>query len=113
MSGHGKRAAPKKAARTKAGATSGAGGKDGKPGKPGKERSRRYRIVRGLLLGLVGFLVLGAGAFAYVYAAVDVPDPNEDFEAQTTFVYYADGKTEIGRFALQDRVSIPLADMPQ
>src|SRR4029450_13691492 len=34
-------------------------------------------------------------------------------EAQTTFVYYSGGKAKIGRFAEQNRESIPLADIPQ
>ncbi len=55
---------------------------------------------------------LGAAAFAVAYAMIDVPDPNEDFQTQTSFVYYADGKSELGRFATQDRQSIPLGDVP-
>ena len=47
------------------------------------------------------------------YLSTDIPDPNKDFTAQTTFVYYADGKTEIGRFASQNRTSIPLSDVPK
>ena len=44
---------------------------------------------------------------------IDIPDPNSDFEAQTTTVYYSDGKHVLGRFALQNRQSIPLSEMPQ
>ena len=50
--------------------------------------------------------------FAFAYAATDIPDPNKAFEAQSTFVYYSDGKAMIGRFAEQNRESIPLADVP-
>ena len=57
--------------------------------------------------------MLGAAAFAFGYASTDIPDPNKDFQAQTTFVYYADGKHEIGRFANQNRTSVPLSDVPQ
>jgi membrane peptidoglycan carboxypeptidase len=64
------------------------------------------------LFMLAGFL-LGAAAFAYGYAATDIPNPNEDFETQTTIVYYADGKTELGRFAEQNRTSISLSEVPQ
>ena len=52
-------------------------------------------------------------AFAVGYTTTEVPDPNKDFQAQTTFVYYSDGKHEIGRFANQNRTSIPLSDVPQ
>ena len=77
-----------------------------------KPQSRRRRILKWVLLaGLVG-LILGAAAFAVAYATTDIPNPNEEFQTQTTYVYYADGKTELGRFALQNRESIPLADMP-
>jgi len=71
------------------------------------------RIVRwGLLAVLAGFL-LGCAAFAYGYVSTDIPDPNKDFQAQTTLVYYKDGQHLIGRFATQNRTSIPLADVPQ
>jgi membrane peptidoglycan carboxypeptidase len=66
----------------------------------------------GLLLALAGFL-LGCAAFAYGYTTTDIPDPNKDFQSQTTFVYYADGKTQIGKFATQNRVSVSLASVPR
>ena len=52
-------------------------------------------------------------AFVLLYRAIDIPDPNADFETKTSFVYYADGKTEVGSFATQNRDSIPLDEMPQ
>ncbi len=71
------------------------------------------RILTWLLLAGLGFVLLGAAVFGYLYATTDIPDPNKDFTAQTTFVYYADGKTEVGRFASQNRTSIALSDVPQ
>ena len=76
------------------------------------KRSRRRRILRWALLAVLALFLLGCAAFAVGYFTTDIPDPNEDFQAQTTFVYYADGKTELGRFATQDRQSIPLDDVP-
>ncbi|MFZ5849205.1 MAG: transglycosylase domain-containing protein [Actinomycetota bacterium] len=64
------------------------------------------------ITGFTG-LVLGVLGFAYLYARTEIPDPNKAFQAQTTFVYYADGKRELGKFADQNRVSIPLTEMPQ
>ena len=55
---------------------------------------------------------LVTGGFVYLYRTTDIPDPNKDFETQTSFVYYADGKTEVGSFATQNRESIPLDEMP-
>jgi len=85
----------------------------GKKAPKSQQKSIGKRILLWFLaLGFVG-LVVGALGFAYVYAATDIPDPNDDFRAQTSFVYYENGKQEIGRFATQNRVSIPLSEMPQ
>ncbi len=61
---------------------------------------------------LIGSL-LGVGAFIVLYQTIDVPDPNEDFETQTSFVFYADGESQLGQFATQNRESIPLDEMPE
>ena len=52
------------------------------------------------------------GGFVYLYQSTDIPDPNKDFETQTSFVYYADGKSEVGSYATQNRESISLDEMP-
>ena len=75
--------------------------------------TRVRRLLKWLLVaGVVGVL-LGALAFLALYQAIDLPDPNDDFETQTSFVYYADGKSELGQFANQNRDSIPLDEMPE
>ena len=80
---------------------------------PKSRRSLGRRLLTWLLaLGFAG-LVVGALGFAYVYAATDIPDPNKDFQAQTSFVYYENGKKEIGKFATQNRQSVPLSEVPQ
>ncbi len=89
------------------------GGKNGGKNKPGAKRSLPRRLMRWLALAFLALVVLGGAAFAVGYAATDIPDPNQDFTAQTTFVYYAGGQDEIGRFASQNRTSIPLSDVPQ
>jgi membrane peptidoglycan carboxypeptidase len=83
-----------------------------KPQRPPKRGSRWRRVVTWLLaLGLVGAL-LAVGSFVVLYQTIDVPNPNEDFETQTSFVYYNDGKTQLGTYATQNRESIPLDQMP-
>ncbi|MEO5851094.1 MAG: transglycosylase domain-containing protein, partial [Nocardioides sp.] len=83
-----------------------------KPQRPGDRKRRVLKVVKILLvLGLVG-AVLVAGAFFALYSATDIPDPNAEFEAQTTRVYYSGGKDEMGRFATQNRESISLDEMP-
>lgn len=84
-----------------------------KKASPGRGRRIFKRLVLWtLILGLLAGLT-GAGAFAYLYKTTDIPDPNTDFETQTTKIFYADGKTELGTFAKQNRTSIPLDDMPK
>ena len=53
------------------------------------------------------------GIVYFAYRNTEIPDANKAFEAQSTFVYYSGGKGKIGRFAEQNRESIPLADIPQ
>ena len=91
-------------------------GKTGKPGKPGKPRSRGARVRRALLYvllaALVGVLVI-TGGFFYLYKTTDLPDPNADFETQTSYVFYSDGESEIGRYAVQNRDAISYDQMPE
>ncbi|QWC86403.1 penicillin-binding protein [Nocardioidaceae bacterium] len=76
-------------------------------------RSLWRRILKGVLVtGLLG-TATGIAVFLFVYASTDVPDPNRDFQTQTTYVYYAGGNREIGRFEEQRRESVPLGDVPQ
>ena len=84
-------------------------------------RSRRGKKTGGeIVLGIfkwIGILavavaLLGAGAFAYVYANTDVPDPNKDFQTNVSTVYFAGGEQPISTFMVHNRVSIPLSEMP-
>ena len=113
MSGHRKKGQPAggrkpAASSSRSGSRSSSRGK----GKGRRQQSLGRRIAKWVgLAALIGF-VLGLAAFAYGYAATDIPDPNEDFQTQTTMVYYANGKTELGRFAEQNRTMVSLADVP-
>jgi membrane peptidoglycan carboxypeptidase len=84
-----------------------------KPKKKATTGQRVRSVAKVLLvLGVVGALV-AAAAFFVLYQAIEIPDTNEDFETQTSLVYYDDGKSELGRYAEQNRISIPLDKMPQ
>jgi membrane peptidoglycan carboxypeptidase len=83
--------------------------------KPPRKRSRAQligRILGWLTLGFLVATLAGIGAFVYAYQHIVIPTPNSAFQAQTTFVYYADGKSKIGSFATQNRSDISLADLP-
>src|SRR5690606_29511419 len=80
-----------------------------------KSAGRRWarRIVRALVaLLLIG--IIGAGAIGVVgYQTTELPDPNADFQTATSYVYYNDGETQLGSFAIQNRTPLAFADMPQ
>jgi membrane peptidoglycan carboxypeptidase len=78
----------------------------------GKWSSGWRRWVKWLAIVGGSVFVLGLALFALAYARTDIPDPNEAYESQTSYVYYADGKTVLGKFAEQDRTSIDLDQVP-
>ena len=79
----------------------------------GKRGWRRFVPSWRLVLGSAAAVVLlGVIAFAALYRAVDVPDPNKLVTANASVVYWADGKTELGRFADVNRESVPLSKVP-
>ena len=88
------------------------------PGKkpPKRPRTRKQKVLRVVkwlaITGLVGVLILTAG-FVVVYRMTDIPDPNADFLTETSSVYYANGKDQVGTFATQNRESITLDEMPE
>ncbi len=65
------------------------------------------------LLALTGLGVLLVFATVSVaYARTPIPTPNDLAKAQTTIVYYDNGTTEIGRFGDQNRINVPLSQVP-
>ncbi len=68
--------------------------------------------ITALILFLVAGL-MGMGTFLYLYSTTDLPDPNEDFTTNTTFIYYNDGRNELGSLAVQNRQTLEYGNMPQ
>ncbi len=73
-----------------------------------------WRVVLGTMLAGV-FLM--AGAVFAAYATIEVPQPGEDVEAQTTTVYYADNPDGtpgpvMGTYAVQKREIVPFETLP-
>ena len=83
---------------------------------PSKKPSRRTRILKVvkwlLIVTLVGMLALATTGFI-VYKNTSIPDPNAEFLTETSHIYYADGKTELGQLAVQKRDSIGFDEMPE
>ena len=66
---------------------------------------------QGLSLVAVGFVGLVA-IFILAVALTKVPAPNDLASAQTTIVYWSDGKTELGRIGAANRINVALSDVP-
>ncbi|GAA3538687.1 hypothetical protein AFL01nite_27280 [Aeromicrobium flavum] len=71
------------------------------------------RALRWLLFLMVAGFIVGALVFAVLYATIKIPDPNADFQTETTNVYYSDGKTKIGSFATQNRERLEYDEIPE
>ncbi len=76
-----------------------------------KPPAKRHWIRNSILIA-IGVIALGIGIFAILIARTTVPSPNEVATSEATIVYYADGKTEIGRLGDATRRSVALADVP-
>src|SRR4029453_6626923 len=57
------------------------------------------------LISAIAVVVIG-------YSTTTRPDANADFRTATTFVYYNDGKSELGNFAIQNRTPLTFDKMP-
>lgn len=91
------------------------GGIHRSPGSKGpKAKGRKKHLILKWTLGIIGlFLAVGIGAFAYLYATIEIPQPETIALAEKTSVYYADGKTKIGTFAEQNREIIDCSVLPK
>lgn len=79
------------------------------------DRSRALTII-GRVFAVLGILALVLALVATIaglvfYQRTQLPDPNKDFNTNTTFIYYNDGTTKMGNFAVQNRQSIPYEQM--
>ena len=82
---------------------------------PQGSRAKRFWKRLGIT-ALVAFIVVGLsgmGTFFFLYATTDLPDPNADFQTNTTFIYYRDGEERLGSLAVQNRQTIGYDEMPQ
>lgn len=70
-------------------------------------------VARWLAKGSVAVVLALLLVFGVAYVAMPLPDANADFTTNTSNVYYNDGTTVIGDFAIQNRQSISYDEMPQ
>ncbi|MEY3277849.1 MAG: hypothetical protein RLZZ426_335, partial [Actinomycetota bacterium] len=79
----------------------------------GRSGFRRWLPSFKLIFGTI-FLggAVGAAGLTYLVTSTNIPAPNEVAQANTTIVYYADGRYEIGRIGDFNRVEVELAAIP-
>jgi membrane peptidoglycan carboxypeptidase len=88
------------------------GGDDG--GRTGWKKWVLGTLKWGSIAALALF-VIGVVAVFVAYNKTSIPQPNELADKQVSIVYYADGKTELDRIAVQDgnRESVALSKVPK
>ena len=75
-------------------------------------RSVSKRLLTRIAIFVGGFgFVAGSTLFVLAYFTVDIPNPNDFVNTQSTIIQYSNG-TEIGRIGAQNRTIVPLAKMP-
>ncbi len=66
-------------------------------------------VLGTILAGIAAVL----GVFVVAYATVEVPEPDDFALAESTTVYYADGKTPMGSFSQVDRAVVSMDTLPE
>ncbi|MCE1179103.1 MAG: penicillin-binding protein [Micrococcales bacterium] len=61
---------------------------------------------------LLGLFLLGLAAIGVAFATVEIPKPNDVAVAQTSIIYYSDGKTEMDRISDVNRENVALSRVP-
>jgi membrane peptidoglycan carboxypeptidase len=84
---------------------------------PGRPANNRRKWPRRVFATIGGLIILGMvstmAVVVYGYSTTTRPDANADFKTATTFVYYNDGKSELGNFAIQNRTPLAFDKMPE
>lgn len=73
----------------------------------------KHPIIFWFLIIIFTPILLGLALFLWMYATTEIPQPDKIAMAEKTKVFYADGKTEIGSYAEQNREIIDCKILPQ
>jgi membrane peptidoglycan carboxypeptidase len=76
-------------------------------------RQRLLKVLKWAVIVMASGFVLLTLLAVIVYQRTSIPNPNEEFQTQTTNIYYAGGKAKLGQFAQQNRESIAYSEMPE
>lgn len=70
------------------------------------------KFLWGLLVTILSLAIIAVIGVFVAYERTELPDPNHDFQTNTSFIYYRDG-SRLGSFSVQNRQSIPYKTMPE
>ena len=70
------------------------------------------KFFRGLLIAILSLAIIAVIGLFVAYERTELPDPNRDFQTNTSFIYYRDG-SRLGSFSVQNRQSVPYESMPK
>ena len=84
-----------------------------KPAPAGQRKRWPVRILKAIGLVLALGLVASVAVIFVGYTTTKLPNPNKDFTTATSYVYYGDGKAELGSFAIQNREPLEFEQMPE
>jgi len=78
-------------------------------------RARRISgvVIKTFVIMVCLGLIAGCAVAVYGYNTTKLPDANADFKTETSFVYYNDGKTQLGSYAVQNRTLLSYDQIPQ
>lgn len=67
---------------------------------------------RTIISAIVGIGLIGVMVFTYLVITTPIPAPSDISRANSTIVYYSDGKTELGRIGEYNRTEVQLGKIP-
>ena len=70
------------------------------------------KFLWGMLVTILSMAIIAVIGVFVAYERTELPDPNHDFQTNTSFIYYRDG-SRLGSFSVQNRQSIPYESMPK
>jgi len=108
-----KKPATASAAKKGGGNGGGTGGKKSKRDDWPAWRRWLWRIGIWALIALLAVTLIGALALVIRYTQLEIPEPDDFAQAQSSIFYYADGETELGRLGVADRESVAIETLPE
>ena len=103
---------PARASKRHAPATGGGAGRARRAAGRPSRHPRLGKFLRGLVIAILSLVLIAVVGVFVAYERTELPDPNRDFQTNTSFIYYRDG-SRLGSFSVQNRQSIPYETMPK